>query len=295
MRHEHKVYPKKTRLDLVLLRKYPDYSRAFLAKLCKEDKVLIDGHPQRAGYKLLGNEKIQILHDMDAIIGVTPEIDIPIIYEDSNVIVVNKPAGLLSHGLSKFLGEPSVASFLRQKLKMSKTDEWKPEDIRFGIVHRLDRVTSGVMVCAKNLETMKFLQKQFHDRLVEKTYTAVCVGLFNEKSAILKLPIERNPKAPSTFRVGPNGKPAITKYTVKNEGSFNDKPSSLVILKPSTGRTHQLRVHMKHINHPIVGDILYGGEKADRLYLHAHKLSISLPKVGKKTFTAKMPKELSLS
>jgi 23S rRNA pseudouridine1911/1915/1917 synthase len=170
---EHRT---RERLDVWLMTHYPDFSRAFLQKLCKEDKVLVDGEPQKGGFKLRGKEKIELLHDMKQIIGLVPDIDLPIIYEDENVIVINKPAGVLSHGLSKFLGEPSVASFLRQRLNSKTTKEWKAEDLRFGIVHRLDRVTSGVMICAKNQATMRLLQKQFHDRLVKKVYWAIVEG-----------------------------------------------------------------------------------------------------------------------
>lgn len=279
----------RTRLDVWLMQKYPDFSRAFLQKLCTQDKVLVNDVPQKGGYKLRGEESIEVLHDMTQIIGLIPDIDLPIVYEDDDVIVVNKPAGVLSHGLSKFLGEPSVASFLRQRLTADKTGSWKPEDLRFGIVHRLDRVTSGLMICAKNQDAMRHLQKQFHDRKVEKIYWALVVGRLKHEEAMLDLPIERNPKAPSTFRVGPNGKSAQTRYKVLKEIEQEGRTLSLVALYPKTGRTHQLRVHMLHIGHPIVGDVLYGGVSADRLYLHAHELDLVLPGGESKRFIAPLP------
>lgn len=282
---EHRT---RERLDVWLMRTYPDFSRAFLQKLCKEDKVLVDGEAQKGGFKLKGKEKIRIDHDMTQIIGLVPEIDLPILYEDENIIVINKPTGVLSHGLSKFLGEPSVASFLRQRLNLKTTKDWKPEDLRFGIVHRLDRVTSGVMVCAKNQETMRDLQKQFHDRKVKKIYWAIVEGRPKHEEALLDLPLERNPKAPATWRVGPNGKPAQTIVKVLREGKV-----SLVELLPKTGRTHQLRVHMQYTGHPIVGDFLYQGKKADRLYLHAHELIIEVPGKGSTTFVAPIPDEFN--
>lgn len=275
----------KVRLDIWLMQKYPDYSRAFLQKLCSEDKVLVDGKPEKAGYKLHGDEKIKVLHDMTQIIGLIPPIDLPVLYEDENVLVIDKPAGVLSHGLTKFLGEPSVASFLRQRLNENQVGEWKPEDLRFGIVHRLDRVTSGIMICAKNQDTMRMLQKQFHDRTVKKVYWAVVQGTPKLEEALLDLPLERNPKAPATWRVGANGKTAQTQYKVlKSDGHY-----SLVELLPKTGRTHQLRVHMKHIGHPIVGDKLYGGKEDARLFLHAHELHIEIPDNGKMVFTSELP------
>ena len=283
---EHRT---RERLDVWLMKKYPDFSRAFLQKLCTEDKVLVDGEPQRSGYKLKGEETIEVLHDMKQIIGLVPDIDLPILYEDDDVIVVNKPAGVLSHGLSKFLGEPSVASFLRQRLTADKTGSWKAEDLRFGIVHRLDRVTSGVMICAKNQNAMRWLQKQFHDRKVEKIYWAVVSGRLKHTEALLDLPIERNPKAPSTFRVGANGKSAQTRYEVLNETEVEGRIRTLIALFPKTGRTHQLRVHMQHLGHSIVGDVLYGGEPAQRLYLHAHELDLNLPSGAQKRFIAPLP------
>jgi len=153
-------------------------------------------------------------------------------------------------------------------------------------VHRLDRATSGVMVCAKNQVTLSFLQKQFSDRKVKKTYMAVVKGHMKPAEAIIDMPIERNPKAPSTFRVGPNGKASQTKYTVvESRGDYD-----VVRLEPMTGRTHQLRVHLTHQKHPIVGDTFYNGEPADRLFLHAFSLEITLPGGEQKTFQAPLPK-----
>lgn len=287
----------KERLDMWLMRNYPDFSRAFLQKLCSKDLVFVDDLPQKSGFKLKGNEKIKILHDMTNSLAFIPDVDLPIIYEDENVIVIDKPFGVLSHGLSKFLGEPSVASFLRQRLNKSKTKEnisldskhWKPEDLRFGIVHRLDRVTSGLMICAKNQETMRLLQKQFHDRKVNKVYRAVVQGHMKLSEALLDLPLERNPKAPATWRVGPNGKPSQTHYKVLQELSS----TSYVELMPRSGRTHQLRVHLQHTGHPIIGDVLYKGKPADRIYLHAYKLTMDIPKFGTKTFTSPIPIEFN--
>ncbi len=282
---EHKL---KTRLDIALMEKYPEISRGFLQKLCADDQVLIDGTPQKGGYKLRGNEKVEMLFDMQSI-GKTAEIELPIVYEDENCLVVDKPSGILSHALSKFHGEPSVASFLRQKLLAAKDNNWKAEDLRFGIVHRLDRITSGLMICAKNQMMMRVLQKQFHDRTAKKTYRAIVPGTLKEQEALIDLPLERNPKAPATFRVGPNGKSAQTHYKVLTQ----DDTYSYIELKPVSGRTHQLRVHMQHLGHPIVGDFLYNGEKAKRLMLHAFSLEVELPEKGNTRFEAPMPVEFS--
>jgi 23S rRNA pseudouridine1911/1915/1917 synthase len=269
------------RLDHYLTRKYPDISRGFLQKLIANEQVLVNDVPQKSGYKLHATDKIRILYDMDKI-GKPVSIDLPILYEDQDILVVNKPAGVLSHALSKFHTEPSVASFLRQHIHKLIDSEL---DIRFGIVHRLDRLTSGVMICAKTHDSLRFLQEQFASRKVKKTYVAVVKGEPETAHALLDWPIERNPKAPATFRVGPNGKEAQTEYKLLKSNSIY----SLLELKPQTGRTHQLRVHLKHLGYPIVGDLLYEGEPADRLYLHAYKLSLRMKNGNTKIFTAPLP------
>lgn len=160
---------------------------------------------------------------------------------------------------------------------------------RAGIVHRLDRLTSGVMVCAKNSSALVWLQRQFSQRKVTKIYYAVVGGTVTPSEAIIDMPIGRSPNHTKVFRAISTGKPAITRYRVIK----SSKNESLLELKPETGRTHQLRVHMAQIGHPIIGDELYGGEHADRLYLHAHSLAIAVKKGEKKTFTAPLPKDFT--
>ena len=144
-----------------------------------------------------------------------------------------------------------------------------------------------MVILAKSPEVQMFLRKQFQDRTTHKTYYAVVSGRPKLDEAKIDLPIARDLKRPTTFRVDPNGKESETYYKVlKSNGKY-----SLVELKPTTGRTHQLRVHMKYLGHPILGDPLYGDEKADRLYLHANKLEITLPGEKRVAFEAKLPKE----
>ena len=192
---------------------------------------------------------------------------------------MNKPSGMLTHAPGTISSEATVATFLREKLV----------DIagqRGGVVHRLDRATSGVIIGAKTAKALSYLQKQFADRSVKKTYTAVSAEHIEPEEAIIDMPIERNPKAPATFRVGANGKSAQTHYKVLERGPRND----LIELRPATGRTHQLRVHMAQRGHPIIGDPLYGkGKPGDRLYLHARKLEITVPNGQQMTFTAPVP------
>ena len=158
----------------------------------------------------------------------------------------------------------------------------------FGLVaHRLDRETSGVVILAKTPEVQDFLKKQFNARTTKKTYFAIVQGEPKLAEARIDLPLKRDLKRPTTFRVDPNGKEAETfSKVLKSDGNY-----SLVELHPTTGRTHQLRVHMKYIGHPILGDIVYGDEKAKRLYLHANKLEITLPSGERKIFEAKLPEE----
>lgn len=270
------------RIDSFLQRQLPDYSRSFLAKMIINNRVLVNNRPVKNKYHIKPNDQIT-LNLPTIVFNKQSEQELPIIYEDEFCLVVNKPAGMLTHAKGALSEEASVASLISSKLS--------PEMIgnRAGIVHRLDRGTSGVMIIAKTPAAMKYLQRQFAKRQVNKNYRAIVRGKLEHPKAVINLPIERNPKAPATFRTGPNGKPAITKYTVlKGESGY-----SLVSLYPHTGRTHQLRVHLKAIGHPIVGDIIYGGEPYNRLMLHAYKLEIVIPDIGLKKFIAPVPDEFN--
>jgi 23S rRNA pseudouridine1911/1915/1917 synthase len=275
-----KFKPQPTRADVLLARQYPEYSRAALSKLFDMGLVRYEEKTLKAGEKLLSNVALDA--DLSPLVPDNSDIDIPILYEDDDIVVLNKPAGVLTHSQGKFGTEPSVATFLRHKVTNLDGD-------RAGVVHRLDRPTSGVIIGAKNPQALSYLQKQFADRTIKKTYVAIVRGHLKQKEAIIDMPIERNPKAPATHRVGANGKPAVTRYAVIAENEH----ASLIELKPQTGRTHQLRVHLQHLGHPIVGDSLYGdGKHGDRLYLHAQSLDVSLPKSHeRKIFTAPLPPE----
>lgn len=272
--------PRRIRADQLLANQYPLFSRAALAKLFDKGVVKYGGKVLKSGDKLMSDALLNA--DVSSLAVSDETIDLPILYEDDDVLVVNKPAGVLTHVQGAFNPEATVATFVRKRAA-ELTGE------RAGIVHRLDRPTSGVIVTAKNARALSFLQKQFADRTVRKTYIAIVYGHLKQKEAVIDMPIERNPKAPATFRVGANGKPAKTRYKVLKE---NDH-ASLVELKPVTGRTHQLRVHLAHIGNPIIGDPLYGtGKHGDRLYLHAQSLEIMLPHEEQpRIFTAALPPE----
>lgn len=266
------------RADLAATVALPQLSRAYVHKLFEEGKITLNSEPTKPGYKLRAGDKLEIDFEI-ADIEQIPDINLPILYEDDNVLVIDKPAGVISHARGRFWNEASVASFVRQKTGL--------EGERSGIVHRLDRVTSGVMICAKNAETLALLQKQFSQRGVKKTYVAIVLGHLKPEEAIIDMPIGRNMTKPQTFHATPEGKPARTRYKVeKSFGSYD-----LVRLYPETGRTHQIRVHLHEIGHPIIGDHLYVGEEGKRLYLHATSLEITLPDGERRVFESPLPPE----
>ena len=193
-------------------------------------------------------------------------------------MVLNKPEGVLTHSKGAYNPEATVATFITDNLH-GLTGE------RAGIAHRLDRATSGVIIVAKHPEALRWIQKQFSTRKVKKTYVAVVAGHLEEPAAVIDIPIGRHPHHPQTFRASTAGKPALTEYTV-----LQTSPNySLVELKPRTGRTHQLRVHMSHLGHPIIGDTFYKGQPAERLYLHAKSLELTLPSRERRIFIVPEP------
>ena len=274
-----KISPTKVRLDIYLSTKFDTtISRSLWQKYIKAGYVSVNN-------KVATTPKFEV-DETDEIALNLPEkeqtdVDLPILYEDDDVIVVNKPSGLLTHAKGGLSDEPTVAEIIRPKTSFA-TDTDRP-----GIVHRLDRDTSGLLIIAKNPESAAHLQRQFAERTAKKTYIAITDGKPKLNAAKINLPIGRNPSAPSTFRIDPNGKPAQTTYHVLAE---NDA-QSLVELKPTTGRTHQLRVHLAHLNAPILGDRVYGKSSDCRMMLHAQKLEISLPSGERKVFEAAIPNE----
>jgi 23S rRNA pseudouridine1911/1915/1917 synthase len=265
------------RLDIYLAEKIPRLSRAYIQKLTKEGKVLVNNSEVKPGHKLRDGDKIKLDYDLTQLDDLQV-VDLPVIYEDDSCIVIDKPTGILSHGRGINDDEPTVSNFVRQKIPTLI-------GLRGGIVHRLDRPTSGVMICAKSAEALTWLQRQFANRRVTKTYIALVEGCPKAPEAIIDMPIGRNPKQPALFRASRMGKPSSTHYKVLDQSETR----SILELTPKTGRTHQLRVHLSHIGHPIVGDSFYGGAPADRLYLHALRLQIVLPDQTGICFRTKLP------
>ena len=274
-----RISPTKVRLDIYLSTKFDTtVSRSLWQKYIKAGYVSVNN-------KVVTTPKFEV-DEIDEIALNLPEkeqadVDLPILYEDDDVIVVNKPSGLLTHAKGGLSDELTVAEIIRPKTSFA-TDTDRP-----GIVHRLDRDTSGLLIIAKNPESAAHLQRQFAERTAKKTYIAITDGKPKLNAAKIDLPIGRNPSAPSTFRIDPNGKPAQTTYHVLAE---NDA-QSLVELKPTTGRTHQLRVHLAHLNAPILGDRVYGKSSDCRMMLHAQKLEVALPSGERKVFEAAIPDE----
>ena len=274
-----KISPTKVRLDIYLSTKFDTtISRSLWQKYIKAGYISVNN-------KVATTPKFEV-DETDEIALNLPEkeqadVDLPILYEDDDVIVVNKPSGLLTHAKGGLSDEPTVAEIIRPKTSFA-TDTDRP-----GIVHRLDRDTSGLLIIAKNPESAVHLQRQFAERTAKKTYIAIIDSKPKLNAAKIDLPIGRNPSAPSTFRIDPNGKPAQTTYHVLAKNDIQ----SLVELKPTTGRTHQLRVHLAHLNAPLLGDRVYGKSSDCRMMLHAQKLEITLPSGERKVFEAAVPDE----
>lgn len=260
--------PEKIRLDILMAEIFKSYNRSTIQKFIEYGFVAVDGVlVKKPNAKFERGVKIdlkipKIMKNADLV----PKV----IYEDKDVVVLDKPAGLLSMGRGQYCPEYTLENYGL-------------------LVHRLDRDTSGVIILAKSENVQSFLKKQFLDRTAKKTYFAIVCGRPKLDEARIDLPLARDLKRPTTFRVDSNGKESETFYKVKK----TNNQYSLVELKPTTGRTHQLRVHMKYLGHPILGDAVYGGEKAKRLYLHANKLEITLPNGKRETFEAKLPSEFS--
>lgn len=252
------------RFDMALLEQYPRYSRATIQKFIKDGRAKANGEVILKANFLLEEDYEVELDEPETKTAEKP----PVIFEDENVIVFDKPAGMLSIKKGDYSEEPAIEDFGE-------------------IVHRLDRDTSGVIIVAKNFETKGYLQKQFQERKTHKTYYAITCGIPNPPHALINVPLARNLKKPTTFMPDKNGREAITEYHVED---YNDK-LAFVELKPKTGRTHQLRIHLAHIGTPILGDPVYNPKspKADRMYLHAAALEITIPGGQRMTFTANLP------
>lgn len=215
---------------------------------------------------------------------IRPTVQLEVVYDDPDIKVAIKPAGMLVHPTSSHQAEGTVVDAI--------LDETTDDDaVRPGIIHRLDRNTSGLIILAKSKTAKEYMQQQFQDRKVKKTYIALVIGHLDEQEAIIKVPLARSKTHPLKRIADPEGKAAETAYKViESIGNYD-----LVEAKPTTGRTHQLRAHFAHLGHPIVGDKLYGADSflnLGRYFLHAAKLTFIAPNNTKVDVEAALPSEL---
>lgn len=255
----------KVRLDVLMTEKYKSYNRSTLQKFIKAGYVTVNREVVLKPRMLCPRDVHLGLHVPDE--QINSDIEPEVIFENDDVVVMNKPEGLLSLTKGDYCPEKTL--------------------VAYGLpAHRLDRDTSGVIIIAKTRKVLGYLQRQFAERKTHKIYYAVVMGRPKLDAARIDLPLERDLRKKVTFRVGPNGKTAETFYKVL----WSDGEKSLVELRPTTGRTHQLRIHMAYLGCPIVGDEKYGPggvgykgdpeDKADdeqRMYLHAEQLEITIP------------------
>jgi 23S rRNA pseudouridine1911/1915/1917 synthase len=222
---------------------------------------------------------------------VRPEsLPLDIVYEDEYLLVVNKPAGMVVHPAARIVSGTLVNALLAHCPQVA--DVGGPD--RAGIVHRLDRETSGLIVVAKNSETHAALQRQFKRRLVRKTYVALVEGQVQPREGIIEVPIGRDPKDRTRMAVSRTGRPAVTQYRVVEVFP----QYTLLEVRPHTGRTHQIRVHLAWLGYPVVGDRVYGRRRQtllpDRHFLHARELAFTHPVTGEKlVLSAPLPPELT--
>jgi 23S rRNA pseudouridine1911/1915/1917 synthase len=275
------------RLDHYLQERFPDYSRSRLQTWIKEGRVLVNGNVAKASLTLHGSENIQVSPGELPPLKATPEnLPIEILYEDSAVIVINKPAGLVVHAGAGAHTGTLVNRLVHHFAALSELGG----DLRPGIVHRLDRGTSGVLLVARTDTAHRAVASQFAARTVEKTYLALVDGRVKDDSGRLTKPITRDPvrRVRMTARLG-HGREALTDYRVlqRFEGF------TYLEVKIGTGRTHQIRAHLASIGHPVAGDRLYGARAGPRIFLHAWRLVFASPASGQRVAVeAPLPDEL---
>jgi len=285
-----KIKPQINRLDKFLSNQVKTISRTQAKKLINQGQILVNGRKVDPDFELSKGDSISI--DMPA---PTPtqvkaeKINLKIIYEDRDILVLDKDEGMVVHPT---LDHPSgtVVNALLHYLKLPSENL---ENLRPGIVHRLDKGTSGLLVIAKNPNALEKLKTQFKARLVKKKYLALVMGKMEPRSGDIEKPIGRHPTNRKKFSVQEGGKEAQTYYNVIEYIGGKKEGFSLVEVSPKTGRTHQIRVHLKSLGYPIVGDRLYGGKPASRIFLHAFSLEFSHPTKGKTvSFESPLPKNL---
>ncbi len=263
------------RLDSYLSEMTPDLSRSKIQNLIKSGAVKVNDTLKKSSYSLKENDKIDFEIPETEIIKIEPQnIPLEIVWEDENMLVVNKPSGMLTHPTS-IERENTLVNALLYKYGDNLSDI--NGEFRRGILHRLDRNTSGLLMVAKNNKAHEFLANQIKNHTITKKYRAIVKGVINEDEFEINSPIGRNPNQPHKMMIREDGKPSKT--IVKVLERFKD--ATYVELTLITGRTHQIRVHMKSINHPVYNDTLYGAGqgkvKTDEQVLQSYFLRFTKP------------------
>lgn len=263
------------RLDSFLHEKLPVYSRSRLQSWVRQGRVLVNGEAAKSSYAVRGTEQIQVdPQDLAPLKAEAEDIPLVVLFEDAGVVAINKPAGMVVHAGAGVHSGTVVNALLHRFQSLSSVGG----DLRPGIVHRLDRYTSGILLVAKNDQAHQDLALQFSSRTVEKIYLALVEGSLQGVGRIQK-PIARDPRnrARMTARQT-TGRTALTDWeALENFAGF-----TLLRIRIGTGRTHQIRAHMAAMGHPVAGDWLYGAKAAtwNRFFLHAHRLGFRSPATG---------------
>ena len=279
------------RIDNYLSEKNEDLSRVTIQRLIQEEKILVNGKKTKASYKVRKNDEITLEEEKPKEIELkAQDIPIEVVYEDKDIIVVNKPKGLVVHPAN---GNPD-GTLVNAIMAICKDSlSGIGGEIRPGIVHRLDKDTSGLLIVAKNDKAHINMSEQIKNHEVEKTYIALVKGIVKENEATINMPIGRSPKDRKKMAVVKTGKEAITHFKVLDR--FYKENCTLLEVKIETGRTHQIRVHLSQIGYPVVGDTTYSSGKnkwnIEGQCLHAKSLKFKHPITGKEMFLeAKLPK-----
>jgi len=276
------------RLDAFVARRCPDLSRSQAARLIDQGLILVQGRTARPAQRLRPGDRVRVAVPQPAPIAAEPEpIPLNVVYEDADLLVVDKPAGLTVHPAPGHPRHTLVNAVLGRCTDLSGVGG----ALRPGIVHRLDRDTSGLLIVAKNDRAHQSLSRQLKERQVEKTYLALVRGRLTPSEGTIDAPIGRDPRHRKRMAVVAGGRPATTRYRTIREVDGR----SLLEVRPVTGRTHQIRVHLSAAGHPIAGDPLYGGRDplVPRQFLHAWRLAFQHPTSGERLqFEAPLPGDL---
>jgi 23S rRNA pseudouridine1911/1915/1917 synthase len=276
------------RLDQFVAGSCPDLSRAAVQRLLEAGLISLNGALAKASQRVEAGDRVSIEIPPPSPSKLEPEaIPLDIVYEDADVLVINKPAGLVVHPAPGHQTGTLVHAVLALDLELDVGNSERP-----GIVHRLDKDTSGLMVVAKNDRAHAALSDQMHRHTMKKEYVALAHGRVTPERGIVEAPIGRDPRARKRMAVTSGGRPARTHFEVLEYLTGY----SLVLARLETGRTHQIRVHLSAIGHPLAGDSVYGTDKdlpgLGRQFLHSHRLGFELPSGGYREFTAPLPDDL---